>query len=145
MSSATHWIEVHPGVTKYKSTWADSYRGTGDALVASGLALPAQLPGQPTSGRTMAGFLSDGSRVRQGDNHAWKQPGYKHIRKIGRTRFEVVVRVDPEEENRRQQAKARSEEQSRLWASREREAQALVASMQRQPSRGHLRLVWSAP
>ncbi len=48
----------------------DVFTGSADALVAAGLIEWHQIPGQPGSGKTMASYLPDGTRVRQGSTRA---------------------------------------------------------------------------
>ena len=67
--------------------------GTADALIAAGLIEQHQVPGQPGSGKTMAGFLPDGARGKQGSGSAKTIPGYKRIYKTGR-KFIIEVRPD---------------------------------------------------
>lgn len=117
-----------------QSLW-DSYRGSGDSLVAAGLVTPEQLPGRPGSAKMMMSFLPDGTRIRQGSTAAGWLAGCKRITKLRNGEFVVTISVDEKEYRRRLELRWQKYEQE--------DSRATPASPA--PARGHLRLVWSAP
>ena len=77
------------------------FKGTASALVAAGLIEVHQIPGQPGTGTTMASYLPDGTRVRQGSSAAQRVPGSKRISKAG-NKFVIERRFDDAEVLRRE-------------------------------------------
>jgi hypothetical protein len=129
-----------PGVKLLRADgFGDVYSGSADALIAAGLVTPEQLPGQPGNGSSMVSFYPDGTRVPRGSNYACKRPGYKQIRRVGKSgSFHVLVRQSEEEHERR------DAERNAQWE-REKFARAAASRQVAPLRRGHLRLVWSAP
>ena len=76
------------------------FRGTAAALVAAELIESHQIPGQPGTGKTMAGYLPNGTRVKQGSS-ATTVPGSRHTYKTG-NKFVIVRRFDDAEVSRRE-------------------------------------------
>lgn len=75
--------------------------GTASVLVAAGLIEAHQIPGQPGTGKTMAGYLPDGTRVKQGSSAAKAVPGSKRIYRTG-NKFVIERRFDDAEVLRRE-------------------------------------------
>lgn len=77
-------------------TYAESFTGTAEALVAAGIVRPDQLPGAPGNPKTMVtyrdGVRAKGSRIRG--------PGHLQVFKIGQ-RFRVVICLAAQEAERR--------------------------------------------
>lgn len=137
-------ILAYPGVLLLEDGWGGNrYIGTADALLAAELVELSQLPGQPTSGKTMASFYPDGSRVRQGTNGPSKLPDYKQVRKVGK-KFEVLIQQGLDEQKRREILRAAERD---LWIAGQRMAPPYCPTFTppARPARGHLRLVWSVP
>jgi hypothetical protein len=143
------WTEFAPGVMKDSSLyWADRYVGTEDSLVAAGLVNPAHFPGK-------AGMLKTTVRVGSDDQipdvakHAnfEMHPGCKTVKRKGKYRFEVTVRICEEEASLRKKAMRLSEQEfeARMWALPRPPNLLRLAAQSRPRSRDHLRLVWSKP
>lgn len=131
----TQW----PGVALHKGTWCDVYKGAVSALVAANLAAAWQFPGQPGCGKVRTTFSRDGKRVAVGSTKA-SQEGNRTVLVAGRL-FEVWVQVSGAEREARH-----ARWSAEFDAKRAREAQdvaALFSQHQAQPTRHHLRLVWS--
>ena len=77
------------------------FRGTAAALVAAGLIGAHQIPGQPGTGKGMASYLPNGTRVKQGSSAAQRAPGSKRIYRTG-NKFVIEQRFDDEEVSRRE-------------------------------------------
>lgn len=80
--------------------WWDVFVGSADALIAAGVVVRNELPGEPGRGTTMATYRADGSPVRQGQTTFTKEPGYRRIVRAGRL-FRVFVTVAEHEQERR--------------------------------------------
>lgn len=128
------------GIERREDVRHDIFTGTADALVAAGLVRRHQLPGQLGSGKTMASYWPDGTRVRQGSSRP-KSAGHKQIY-MARGKFVIELRPDDHEVARREalwsavwakETKVRAE--AAAWrAMREGIARCCV---------GELNLVWS--
>lgn len=79
----------------------DIFRVTAAALVAAGLIGTHQIPGQPGTGKTMAGYLPNGTRVKQGSSAIQRVPGSKRTFKAGKN-FVLERRLDDAEVSRRE-------------------------------------------
>lgn len=137
-------ILAYPGVLMSEDgVWGNRYIGTADALLAAGLVELNQLPGQPTSGKTMTSFCPDGSKVRQGTNGPSKLPGYKQVKKVGK-KFEALIQQGLDEQKKRDVLRAAERD---LWIAGQRMVPRYCPTFTppARPARGHLRLVWSAP
>ena len=116
------------------------FRGTAAALVAADLIESHQIPGQPGTGKTMAGYLPNGTRVKQGSSAAKGMPGSKRIFKAGKN-FVLERRFDDAEVSRREAC------YSAVWR-KENEAKNTEAAWRKMRDGiakccfGGLRLVW---
>jgi hypothetical protein len=131
---ATHGVERHEDVRH------DRFIGTADDLIAASLIEAHQVPGQPGIGKTMAGYLPDGSRVKQGSGSAKTVPGYKRIYKAG-NKFVIELRPENSEVARREAimyATWKQEAQEKAEAAAWREMRAGIARC----CFASLRLVW---
>lgn len=132
----TQWA----GVALHHSTWCDVYRGTMDALVAANLAHTWQFPGQPGCGKVRTTFDRDGQRVVQGSTTA-SQEGNRTVLATGR-QFEVWIQVSKAERDFRHARWSADFDARRARAAQD--VAVLFSQHQAQPTRRHLRLVWSA-
>lgn len=103
-----------PGVRRHRCWWGDEYRGTADALVEAGLVDRDRLPGMPGMRKTCVTILPDGS-LPQGSRYAnhpdARRAGSRLIYKRSTTMFELHIRVDYEEGERRRIAIKEAEDQ----------------------------------
>lgn len=116
------------------------FRGTAEALVAAGLIEAHQIPGQPGAGKTMAGYLPDGTRVKQGSGAAHRVPGYKRIYRAGK-KFVMERRLDDAEVSKREacyKAVWKKDNEARAEAAAWRQMRTAIE----QCCFGGLRLVW---
>ena len=114
--------------------------GTAAALVAADLIESHQIPGQPGTGKTMAAYLPNGTRVKQGSSAAQRVPGSKRIFKAGKN-FVLERRLDDAEVSRREACHAavwKKDIAARVEAAAWREMQTTIE----QCCFGGLRLVW---
>lgn len=127
------------GVVLHRAIWFDVYRGTSEALIAANLASIQQFPGQPGCGKVRTTFDRDGRRVVQGSTTAGHE-GNRTVLVAGKL-FEVWVQVSDAERDFRH---ARwSVEFDARRAELARDVAALFRQHQSEPTKHHLRLVWS--
>lgn len=137
-----------PGVTVERLWYADCYRGASDALIKAGLVRADQFPGAPGRGKTVAKFLADGTPAPLGCCGLTLGPGGMVISRKTTRLFEVCVRIDIDEENRRHEAdlRERAKYERRMAAMpRPRPLVAAPREAAAQARRAQLRLVWSRP
>lgn len=91
---------VDASLEKREEIHSDDYIGTKEQLIAAGLAKQGQFPGDPGRGKMMVSYDPSGRAVGQGRS----RNGGIQIRRAGRSRFCVSVRVQDEERERRYQA-----------------------------------------
>lgn len=124
----------------------DSYRGTWAQLVEAGVVSEDEKPGLPGNGVNQITVAPDGTRRTKGASGGQTMaPGTRTIRRTGKERYCVDLRV-PEAEHQRR----RDEEMQRRYPSQMRRAtepagepsQLAAENTQRAPG-GSLRLVWS--
>lgn len=145
------------GVRLYKAPWGwDVYTGAASALIAAGLVVEAELPGQPGRGIRSVSFWPCGEQPKRGcPTPAHRMPGYRTVTLVGKDRYRVEIRISEEEEAKRDRQRdldrtedARADAVARseylLKESRQR-MPAPAAAAPRQCAARHLRLVWSAP
>lgn len=92
--------ELAGGATFIRDWFADRYVGTQSALIAAGVILHGQFPGDPGMGKFRVTILSTGEvavgrMARCG--RAARRPGTKWVERIGNDRFEVRIMLDPYE------------------------------------------------
>lgn len=129
-----------PGISLHHDTWYDVYIGSMNALIAAKLAAGWQFPGQLGCGKVRTTFSRDGKRVTAGSNTA-SQEGNRTVLVSGK-QFEIWVRVSDADHDMR-----RARWIADFDARCDRAAQdvaALFLHHQAQPTKRHLRLVWSA-
>lgn len=139
----------HPGVRKTLSWRWDSFKGSMTDLVAAGLALPNQFPGQPGMRKCCVTIFADGAVASGPPTANYRkrhEPGARWIQRISAHSFEICIVISHEEAERRRE-KYREEEA--LW-------EQALRGLPRPPKldfgqadvkavrRSHLRLVWSA-
>jgi hypothetical protein len=131
-----------PGLVKQGiSTRSDRYRGTAQAIVASGLATPDMLPGQPGRGLTSVCYRPAG--VVQDGRPWWRVPGYLRICRLADQTVVADIVISEEEQCAREQAERAAV--ARAGADREEseEVRALRQSPQtKQAFRAHLEGRW---
>lgn len=96
-----------PGVVVHERYHSTAYTGTADALVAAGLVLPGQFPGQPRMRKVTVTIFADGTlpsgaptiRHRRAD-----EPGAKRVQRASKTTYQVRVNVPEDESERRREA-----------------------------------------
>ncbi|RYF52804.1 MAG: hypothetical protein EOO27_27715 [Comamonadaceae bacterium] len=107
-------IEIHPGVLRHMDHYQAVYTGSADALIAAGLVLSDQLPGQPGNGRGMCTYEADGSKVGKGKSTG-RGPGRKYIiakKCADGAVFEVRLNLSPE---RCEAIKAQARRETTCW------------------------------
>ena len=106
--SVSEWTDCEsPGVKRRLSIWEDEYRGSPDALIAAGLVLKEQLPGQPGMRKSMVTILADGTippRPMPANYIDTKQPIAKRIGTVSTSKVEVCITLADDEAERRQEA-----------------------------------------
>ena len=79
------------------SHWQDVATGTASALIAEGLVVLHELPGQLGRGKCMCTYL-DGAPIPKGSGNgktaSHTQPGYRQITRLGADRYRVVLGID---------------------------------------------------
>lgn len=128
------------GIELRESIRHEVFIGTADALVAAGLIEAHQIPGQPGAGKTMAGYLPDGTRIKQGSSSAQRVPGYIRIYRAGK-KFVMERRRDDAEVSRREACYAavwKKDVEARAEAAAWREMRDGIAKC----CFGGLRLIW---
>lgn len=100
--------------SKRKDHFRDSFRGTGDALVASGIIPFEFLPGMPGRSQTKATYRPLGEQ-REGEEGWHHVPGYLEVFKYPDGTFLATLTVSREEQRRRE-AQGMAEEQARRAA-----------------------------
>lgn len=87
---------------KRQDTGSDEFFGTKEDLVRAGLARDGQFPGDPGRGKTMVTYDANGNAVGKGCTLRQRVPeGMTEIRRAGRSRFCVLIRVSKDEHARR--------------------------------------------
>lgn len=125
----------------------DSYRGTWAQLVEAGVVTEGEKPGLPGNGVNQITVAPDGTRRTKGASGGQTMaPGTRTIRRTGKERYIVDLRVSEAEEKRRHDEHMRQNHPSQR---RHAAAQAGGPSQQAAKSAqraagGHLRLAWSA-
>lgn len=92
------WKSFYFGVKKRESVWWDEFTGTADALSAAGLVQISQLPGQPGMRKVAVTIHPDGTVA---TSNKARREGDRTIKKSGKTRYTVEVKVSDEEGERR--------------------------------------------
>ncbi len=148
------WHPYAAGVLFRENTWHDEYRGTAEALTASGLVPAGRFPGMPGMCAMSQTFYADGTTPKSGGQKARHQAnsaGTMVVKKISKNHFEVSITV-PEEVGEKRRAdywSRRNAWEARMKAlprapridrhlRQEMEAQAIQR-------RASLRLVWCRP
>lgn len=133
-------IQFAPGVVFREELRSDTYTGTAQALIQSGVIEEHQLPGMPGCGKCTTTFDTDGKIFKRGSSD-WCQPGFKVIRKYGKKISVNCIVTDMEHDVRRARylQKHRAYELACLEAKRE--TQLRQSAPRPRPS---LKLVWSA-
>ncbi|KQU78175.1 MULTISPECIES: hypothetical protein [unclassified Rhizobacter] len=120
-------IRETEGVTKnISSVWQDSYVGTLDALVASGIATADMFPGQPGNGRSRTTYQVAGVLPPKGESVS-NVAGYIEIHRTVAGDFRVHLTVTREERARREQLQREERETNE---ERRRQATAIVQNAQ---------------
>lgn len=78
----------------------DLFRGTSNMLIASGLMQPGMFPGDDGLGKMAATFRPRGVAPAKG-KFAWTMPGHLTVKRYGAAEFQVWLRVDAQERDRR--------------------------------------------
>lgn len=95
------WTNFAPGVKRSSDRdWYDEYVGTPTALAAAGLVRLDQLPGQPGMRKTTVTIYPDGT-LPSGPKTVSREPGAKQISRASKNTYNVSVRIETEEEQRR--------------------------------------------
>lgn len=100
-------IAFASGVVVQERYHFSAYTGTADALVAAGLVLPGQFPGQPGMRKVIVTIFADGTlpsgaptiRHRRAD-----EPGAKRVQRASKTTYQVRINVPEDESERRREA-----------------------------------------
>lgn len=140
-----------PGIRKREHYRFDEYVGSAEALAVAGLVCIEQLPGQPGMRRGRVTIFPDGtipSGAPTANHSEARLPGARRIERVGARNYSIQINVPKEEQNRRladaQAAIAAWEREVRALPRPPRLGDTTPPVLANQPTRGHLRLVWSA-
>lgn len=94
---------IAPGVTRWRGSWYDEYKGTASALMAAGVVRDEQIPGPGKARKVSATWLPDGRLCgrREAGRH---YPGQVSVSCEARWLVTVRITLTPEEEARRREA-----------------------------------------
>lgn len=121
----------HATLKVHRCPYLDEYIGTADQLIEAGILQAGQFPGDPGRGKTMVSYTADGQAAARG---SCKGAGYRQVRRVSRTMFNVTVRVDEAETKRRHDEDREQRENAKLSADARTELQREMGRLKELPA-----------